>query len=103
MNRKLKIALISLGILVPAYLGFRLYKLKKALKQSKSKFESGGSGAKEILINEILIKDRQPITDANINKYMKYTLEELQYMVGGNSADVDEFDEGFSDYLEENY
>ena len=97
MNKKLKIGLISIAIILPAYLGLRLYVVKKTLKEAKNKFSDNDIDAKKLLINDLLIKNGEPVTDANINKYLGYSVEELQNMISDNG---ELFDEGFLDALD---
>jgi len=88
MNKNLKIGLITAagaGILYGAY-RFWQYKNKK---NAGEKFQNNENDVqKKILINQVLIFKRIPVTDENINSYMQYSVEELSDMLEPNTVNL---------------
>jgi hypothetical protein len=110
MNKALKIGLITTAIVLPAYLGVRLYLRNKSYKKAESRFKENDT-EKKLIIMQILIKKGIEPSDSNIASYMNYSIDALKNMLnenvdtapkftGGNGGDEyeDEFD-WLDDYL----
>lgn len=80
MNKKLKIVLISTGILVPAFFVTRYFVIKSSMKEAEKRFTEDNTD-KKLLIMQILIKKGIPTTETNINSFMNYSIEDLKKLV----------------------
>jgi DNA-directed RNA polymerase specialized sigma subunit len=90
MNKALKIGLITTAIVLPAYLGVRLYLRNKSYKEAESRFKENDT-EKKLIIMQILINKGVEPSESNIQSYMNYSIDELKNKLNENVDTAPQF------------
>lgn len=85
MNKALKITLITIAVGVPSYILIRKAVIKKRREEAALRYKEGDT-EKRLLINQLLIIKGIDATDAEINKYLKYSVEEISNLISEAQA-----------------
>jgi len=83
MNSKLKIALITTGIVIPTYFGIRYFVRKSEYKKAEERYKEDDTEKKLIIMQLLIKKGLQPTTN-NINSFMSYSIEDLRNLINTN-------------------
>jgi len=80
MNKALKITLITIAVGVPSYILIRKAVVKKRREDAALRYKEGDT-EKRLLINQLLIIKGIDATDAEINKYLQYSVQEISNLI----------------------
>ena len=100
-HKGLKITLTVIGGIAILYGSKKLYDYIITLKAAARYAETDAE--KKLIINQVLISNATPVTDENINSYMKYTKEQLLAMLNSSVNVVSQDNLQYSSYSSYDY